>query len=56
MPVFVLLFANSKVEFTWQQANVVTHALALEATLITSSAIYFQVPDCIVTLISNEML
>jgi hypothetical protein len=49
-------FANSRVEFVWRQANVVAHTLAGEATFLASPAIYFHIPNCIETLITNEML
>lgn len=49
-------FTNSKVEFVRRQANVVAHTLAKEATFLVSPAIYFHIPNCIETLIINEML
>jgi ribonuclease HI len=53
---FINLFSNSRVEFVRRQANTVSHALAREATSLASPAIYFDIPDCIETLIINEML
>jgi len=44
------------VEFVRRQANVVAHVLAGEATLLASPAIYFYIPECIESLIINEML
>jgi len=49
-------FSNSKVEFVRRQTNVVAHALAREATSLTSLAVYFDISDCIETLIINEIL
>ena len=49
-------FTNSRVEFVRRQANVVAHTLAGEATFLASLAIYFHIPNCIETLIINEML
>ena len=43
-------------EFVRQQANMVVHALAREATSLASPAVYFDIPNCIETLIINEML
>jgi len=39
-----------------RQANGVTHALAREATLLAIPAVYYDIPNCIKTLIINEML
>jgi len=50
---FSSLFANSRVEFVRQQANGVVHALAREAMLLASPVVYFDIPDCIKTLIIN---
>jgi hypothetical protein len=50
------LFSNSRVEFVRRQANVVAHTLAREATCSTSSAVYYEIPTCIETIIINEML
>jgi len=47
---------NSTVEFVRRQANGVAHALAGEATLLASPAIYFHILECIESLIINEML
>jgi len=49
-------FSNSRVEFVRRKANTVAHALAREATSLTSPAVYFDIPDCIEHLIINEML
>jgi len=49
-------FTNSRVEFVRRQANEVAHVLAGEATLLASPAIYFNIPECIESLIINEML
>lgn len=59
-------FTNSRAKFTRRQANAVTHALAGETTLLTSSIIYFRVnrllppvisaPCCINNVVFNEML
>jgi len=48
-------FTNFRVEFHKRQANMVAHALACEAIDIGSPVIYFKIPDCIDTLIMNEM-
>lgn len=55
-PLFSSHFANSRVEFTRQQTNVVAHSQACEATLIGSPIIYFEIPHYIATLIFHEML
>jgi len=44
------------VEFVRRQANTVAHALAREATFLANPAIYYDIPDCIESLIINEML
>jgi len=49
-------FNNSQVEFARQQANMVAHTLAGDATFLASPVIYFHIPFCIETLIINEML
>jgi len=49
-------FSNSRVEFVRRQANAVAHALARAATSLASPAVYFDIPNCIETLIINEML
>jgi ribonuclease HI len=49
-------FVNSRVEFTRRQANGVAHSLAREATLRASPVTYFVIPNCIESLIINEML
>jgi len=49
-------FVNSRVEFNRRQANEVAHALACEATRSASPNIYLKVPDCIATIVGNEML
>jgi len=53
---FSTFFSNSRVEFVRRQANVVAHALAREAMSFASPAVYFELPNCIETLIINEML
>jgi len=49
-------FTNSRVEFVQRQAKVVAHTLARGATFLASPTIYFHIPNCIETLITNEML
>jgi ribonuclease HI len=49
-------FANSRVEFTPRHANMEAHLLAREAMLSASPIIYYGVPDCIDSIIHNEML
>jgi ribonuclease HI len=49
-------FSNSRVEFVRRQANGVAHSLAREATLLASPVTYYDIPNCIETLIINEML
>jgi len=53
---FTSQFTNSRVEFNRRQANEVAHALAGEAALSASPAIYFHIPNCINDIIINEML
>jgi hypothetical protein len=53
---FSSTFVNSRVEFTRRQANGVAHSLAREATLLASPVTYFVIPNCIESLIINEML
>jgi ribonuclease HI len=53
---FSHLFSNSRVEFVRRQANAVAHTLAREATHSASSAVYYEIPACIESLIINEML
>jgi len=53
---FSSFFTNSRVEFVRRQANGVAHVLAEEATLLASPVVYFHIPDCIESLIINEML
>jgi ribonuclease HI len=53
---FTALFSNSRVEFVRRQANEAAHALAREAMLLASPAVYFEIPNCIETIIINEML
>jgi ribonuclease HI len=48
-------FTNSVIEFTRRQANAAAHALAEEATFLTSPAIYYHIPSCIETIIFNEI-
>jgi hypothetical protein len=50
------LFSNSRVKFVRRQANAVTHTLAQEAMCSASSAVYYEIPICIETIIINEML
>jgi len=49
-------FNNSRVEFVRRKTNEVVHVLAGETTLLTSTSIYFHIPECIESLIINEML
>jgi len=55
---FSSLFSNSRVEFVRRQANGVAHALARDATLLASHAVYYEIPNthCIESLVINEML
>lgn len=53
---FSNFFSNSRVEFVRRQANAVAHALAREATSLAGPTVYFDIPDCIDSLIINEML
>jgi len=53
---FSSFFSNSRVEFVRRQANTVAHALAREATFLASPAVYYDIPNCIETLIINETL
>jgi len=53
---FSSFFSNSRVEFVRRQANMVAHARAREAMSLASPAVYFEIPNCIETLIINEML
>jgi len=53
---FNLLFSNSRVKFVRRQANGVAHALARDVALLASSDVYYDIPDCIESLIINEML
>jgi len=53
---FSTFFSNSRVEFVRRQANVFAHALAREAMSLASPTVYFEIPNCIETLIINEML
>jgi len=58
LSLFNALFSNSRVKFVRWQANGVAHAhaLAREATLLASHAVYYNIPTFIKTLIINEML
>jgi len=47
---------NARVEFVRRQANGVAHSLAREAMLLASLVTYYDIPNCIETLIINEML
>jgi hypothetical protein len=49
-------FSNSRVEFVRRQANAVAHNLAREVTLLASPVTYYAIPNCIESLIINEML
>ncbi|AES77668.1 glycosyltransferase family 28 protein [Medicago truncatula] len=49
-------FLSSRNDLSEFGSNVVAHALAREATSLASPAVYFDIPDCIETLIINEML
>jgi len=53
---FSNLFSNSSVEFVRRQDNAVAHALAIEVTSLASPIVYFDIPNCIESLIINEML
>ena len=44
------------VDFARRQANKVAHVLAGEATLLASSVVYFNIPDCIESLVINGMI
>jgi len=39
-----------------QQANEVAHVLAREVTLLTNEVVYFNISDCIESLVINEMI
>jgi len=43
-------------KFVRRQANVVAYTLAKETTLLANSAIYYDIPDYIESLIINKML
>ncbi|AES70940.1 hypothetical protein MTR_3g065120 [Medicago truncatula] len=45
-----------EIEFVRRQTNEVAHALSREVTLLASPVVYFNLPECIETLIINEML
>jgi hypothetical protein len=49
-------FTNSKVGFAKRQGNAVAHALTGEAMFLANPAIYFNIPNCIQSIIINEML
>jgi len=49
-------FTNFMVEFVRRQTNAVAYVLAGEATFLASLVVYFNIPDCIESLIINEML
>ena len=49
-------FLTLGVEFVRRQANGVAHALARDVALLASSDVYYDIPDCIESLIINEML
>jgi len=51
---FRLLFSNSRVEFVRRQANGVAHALARDTAFLTGPAVYYEIPNCIESLIINE--
>jgi len=53
--IFYSYFTNSKVEFNQLQANVAALVLVDETTLLATSTIYFDVPDCINIFIINKM-
>jgi len=53
---FSTSFTNSTVKFIRRQTNVAAHALAREATSLTSPIIYYAIPYCIESIIINEML
>jgi len=52
---FSTSFTNSWVEFIRRQANAAAHALAREATSLASPIIYYDIQQCIETIIINEM-
>ena len=54
-PLFNSSFTTSRVEFARRQANAVTHVLAREAAFLANPVVYFNIPDCIESLIINEM-
>jgi len=47
---------NSRVELVRRQTNGVAHSLAKEVTLLASPVTYYDIFNCIETLIINEML
>jgi len=49
-------FTNFMMEFVRQQTNAVAHVLARETMFLASPTVYFNTPDCIESLIINEML
>jgi len=53
---FNSLFSNSRVNFVRRQVNGVAHALARDTTLLASPVVYYDIPNCIESLIINEML
>jgi len=53
---FSSFFSNSRVEFVRRQANAVAHALAREVTLLASLVVCYDIPNCIESLIINEIL
>jgi len=54
--IFSTSFTNSQVEFIRRQTNAAAHALAKETTSLISPMIYYVIPQCIETIIINEML
>jgi len=53
---FSNFFSNTRVKFIRRHANTVAHSLAREATLLASHVVYIDIPECIDSLLINEML
>lgn len=56
LTIFSSFFSNSSVEFVRRQANAVAHVLAREVMFLASPTIYYDILECIESLIINEML
>jgi len=52
---FASFFTHSRVEFTRRQTNASAHALAREATFLTSPVIYYHISSCINNIVINEI-